>query len=173
MHEIKKFIRNIPDFPKEGILFRDITPLLQDAGAFESSVNQMAELIKGQDIDYLVGIESRGFIFASALSIKMQKGFITVRKPGKLPFTRIQESYDLEYGSDSLEIHDDSLKDGKNVVIVDDLLATGGTALATGNLIKQLNGNIVGYLFLIELPDLDGAEKLGTENVWSLLKYTD
>jgi len=166
MHEIKKFIRDIPDFPKEGILFRDITPLLQDAGAFESSVNQMAELLKGQDIDYLVGIESRGFIFASALSIKMQKGFITVRKPGKLPFTRIQESYDLEYGSDSLEIHDDSLKDGKNVVIVDDLLATG-------NLIKQLNGNIVGYLFLIELPDLDGAEKLGTENVWSLLKYTD
>ena len=98
MHEIKKFIRDIPDFPKEGILFRDITPLLQDAGAFESSVNQMAELLKGQDIDYLVGIESRGFIFASALSIKMQKGFITVRKPGKLPFTRIQESYDLEYG---------------------------------------------------------------------------
>jgi len=173
MHDIKNFIRDIPDFPKEGILFRDITPLLQDAAAFENSVNQLAGLLEGQDIDYLVGIESRGFIFASALSMKMQKGFITVRKPGKLPFTRIQESYDLEYGSDSLEIHDDSLKDGKNVIIVDDLLATGGTALATGNLIKQLNGNIVGYLFLIELTELEGAEKLGTENVWSLLKYND
>lgn len=173
MQDIKNFIRDIPDFPKEGILFRDITPLLQDAAAFENSVNQLAGLLEGQDIDYLVGIESRGFIFASALSMKMQKGFITVRKPGKLPFTRIQESYDLEYGSDSLEIHDDSLKDGKNVVIVDDLLATGGTALATGNLIKQLNGNIVGYLFLIELTELEGAGKLGTENVWSLLKYND
>ncbi len=173
MHDIKNFIRDIPDFPKEGILFRDITPLLQDASAFESSVNQMAGLLEGHDIDYLVGIESRGFIFASALSMKMQKGFITVRKPGKLPFTRIQESYDLEYGSDSLEIHDDSLKEGKNVVIVDDLLATGGTALATGNLIKQLNGNIVGYLFLIELTGLDGADKLGKDNVWSLVKYTD
>ena len=173
MHEIKNYIRDIPDFPKEGILFRDITPLLQDASAFESSVNQMAALLKDHDIDYLVGIESRGFIFASALSMKMQKGFITVRKPGKLPFTRIQESYDLEYGSDSLEIHDDSLKDGKNVVIVDDLLATGGTALATGNLIKQLNGNIVGYLFLIELTGLGGADKLGSNNVWSLIQYDD
>ena len=108
MHEIKNFIRDIPDFPREGILFRDITPLLQNPGAFESSVNQMADILKGQDIDYLIGIESRGFIFASALSIIMKKGLITVRKPGKLPFTRIQESYNLEYGSDTLEIHDDS-----------------------------------------------------------------
>ncbi len=173
MHEIKNFIRDIPDFPREGILFRDITPLLQNPGAFESSVNQMADILKGQDIDYLIGIESRGFIFASALSIIMKKGLITVRKPGKLPFTRIQESYDLEYGSDTLEIHDDSLKDGKNVVIVDDLLATGGTALATGNLVKQLNGNILGYLFLIELSDLKGTEKLHPDNVWSLIKYSD
>ena len=173
MQDTKNFIRDIPDFPKEGILFRDITPLLQDASAFENAVNQMAGMLEGLDIDYLAGIESRGFIFASALSMKMNKGFLTVRKPGKLPFTRIQESYDLEYGSDSLEIHDDSLKDGKNVVIVDDLLATGGTALATGNLIKQLSGNVVGYLFLIELTGLGGAGKLGSENVWSLIKYDD
>ena len=173
MHEIKNYIRDIPDFPKEGILFRDITPLLQNAAAFESAVNQMAGLMDGLDVDYLIGIESRGFIFASALSMIMKKGLITVRKPGKLPFTRIQESYDLEYGSDSLEVHEDSLKDGNNVVIVDDLLATGGTALATGNLIKKLNGNILGYMFLIELTDLNGAEKLHPSDVWSLIKYSD
>ena len=173
MHEIKNYIRDIPDFPKEGILFRDITPLLQNAAAFESAVNQMAGLMDGLDVDYLIGIESRGFIFASALSMIMKKGLITVRKPGKLPFTRIQESYELEYGSDSLEVHEDSLKDGNNVVIVDDLLATGGTALATGNLIKKLNGNILGFMFLIELTDLNGADKLHPNDVWSLIKYSD
>ena len=173
MHEIKNYIRDIPDFPKEGILFRDITPLLQNADAFRNAVNQMAALLDGMNVDYLIGIESRGFIFASALSMIMNKGMITVRKPGKLPFTRIQESYDLEYGSDSLEVHEDSLNDGKNVVIVDDLLATGGTALATGNLIKKLNGNIIGYMFLIELTDLNGAEKLKPGEVWSLIKYAD
>ena len=171
MPDIKKFIRSIKDFPKEGIIFRDITPLLQNPRSFEIAIDQMSELINNEQIDYLVGIESRGFIFASALSIKLSCGLVVIRKPGKLPPVTINASYDLEYGQDSLEIHKDAITEGKRVVIVDDLLATGGTAEAAGNLIKQLRGNLIGYLFLIELSDLKGIEKLYPEKVWSLLKY--
>ena len=173
MKEIKSYIRNINDFPKEGITFRDITPLLQNAKAFELAVEQMAEMVKGQDIDYFVGIESRGFIFASALSMILSTGLVVIRKPGKLPYLTINASYDLEYGQDSLEIHKDAVSDGKKVIIVDDLLATGGTAEAAGNLIKQLNGNLLGYLFLIELTALNGSDKLDPDNIWSVIKYND
>ena len=171
MQQIDDYIRHIPDFPKEGIVFHDITPLLQNAEAFELAIDSMAEILNDKEIDYLVGIESRGFIFASALSVKLGTGLVVVRKPGKLPYVTINASYDLEYGKDSLEIHQDAIGEGKKVVIIDDLLATGGTAEATGDLVNQLGGTILGYMFLIELTDLNGTEKLQPNHVWSLLKY--
>ena len=173
MTEIKEFIRNIKDFPKEGIIFRDITPLLLNAHAFELAIEKMADLVKDKEIDYFVGIESRGFIFASALSMILSTGLVVIRKPGKLPYVTINASYNLEYGQDSLEIHKDAISEGKKVIIVDDLLATGGTAEAAGNLIRQLKGELVGYLFLIELSALNGSQKLDTDNIWSVLKYAD
>ncbi|MGI9535297.1 MAG: adenine phosphoribosyltransferase [Thermodesulfobacteriota bacterium] len=173
MVEIQKYIRNIKDFPKDGITFRDITPLLQNAKAFEQAIEKMANLVKDKKIDYFVGIESRGFIFASALSMILSTGLVVIRKPGKLPYVTINASYNLEYGQDSLEIHKDAISEGKRVIIVDDLLATGGTAEAAGNLIKQLNADLIGYLFLIELTALNGAEKLNSTNIWSVLKYSD
>lgn len=171
MASFKDYIRDIPDFPKKGIIFHDITPLLQNAKAFDDAVNSMAEIIKDKDIDSLIGIESRGFIFASALSMKLGTGLIVVRKPGKLPPVTINASYDLEYGKDSLEIHKDAINENSRVLIIDDLLATGGTAQATGNLVRKLGGTIVGYLFLIELTELKGTKKLGPDKVWSVLKY--
>ena len=173
MLEIEKFIRSIKDFPKEGITFRDITPLLQNAKAFELAIEHMADLVNGREVDYFVGIEARGFIFASALSMKLSTGLVVIRKPGKLPFVTINASYDLEYGQDSLEIHKDAISEGKKVIIVDDLLATGGTAEAAGNLIRQLEADLVGYLFLIELKALGGADKLDSANIWSVLQYSD
>ena len=173
MQDIEQYIRSIKDFPKEGITFRDITPLLQDAKAFELAIGKMADLVKDKEIDYFVGVEARGFIFASALSMMLSTGLVIIIKPGNLPYVTINASYDLEYGQDSLEIHKDAIGEDKRVIIVDDLLATGGTAEASGNLIRQLNGNLVGYLFLIELAALNGSEKLGASNVWSVLKYTD
>jgi len=173
MSDIEKYIRSIKDFPKEGIIFRDITPLLQNAKAFELAIEQMADLVKDKEVDYFVGIESRGFIFASALSMMLSTGLVVIRKPGKLPPVTINASYDLEYGQDSLEIHKDAIGEGKRVIIVDDLLATGGTAEAAGNLIRQLNGDLVGYLFLIELKALKGAEKLNSSNIWSVIQYLD
>lgn len=171
MQQIDDYIRHIPDFPKKGIIFHDITPLLQNADVFELAIDSMAEILKNKEIDYLVGIESRGFIFASALSIKLGTGLVVVRKPGKLPYVTINASYDLEYGKDSLEIHQDAISKGKKVVIIDDLLATGGTAGATGDLVDQLGGSILGYMFLIELTELNGKKKLEPNHVWSLLKY--
>ncbi|MEM7009091.1 MAG: adenine phosphoribosyltransferase [Thermodesulfobacteriota bacterium] len=173
MEELRKHIRDIPGFPKEGIIFHDITPLLQDAKAFQQAVDEMAKLLEGIDIDYLVGIEARGFIFASALAMKLDVGLVVVRKPGKLPYVTINASYDLEYGSDSLEVHRDAIHDGSKVVIIDDLLATGGTAAATGDLIKQLGGEVLGYCFLVELTALGGVKKLEPDTVWSLLKYEE
>ena len=173
MEDLKQHIRDIPGFPKEGIIFHDITPLLQNAKAFEAAIDQMAELLKGKEIDYLVGIEARGFIFASALAMKLECGLVVVRKPGKLPYVTINASYDLEYGSDTLEVHRDAIHEGSKVVIVDDLLATGGTAAATGDLVKQLGGEVLGYCFLVELTALGGDKKLAPDEVWSLLKYSE
>ena len=145
MEDLKKYIRDIPDFPKEGIIFHDITPLLQNAKAFESAVNEMAKILEGQEIDHLVGIEARGFIFASSLALKLGTGLVIVRKPGKLPYVTINASYDLEYGTDSLEVHRDAIHEGSKVVLIDDLLATGGTAAAAGDLIEQLGGEVLGH----------------------------
>jgi adenine phosphoribosyltransferase len=171
MEDLKQYIRDIPGFPKEGIVFHDITPLLQNAKAYEAAVDQMANLLEGKEIDYLVGIEARGFIFASALAVKLGTGLVIVRKPGKLPYVTINASYNLEYGSDSLEVHRDAIHEGSKVVLVDDLLATGGTAAAAGDLIEQLGGEVLGYCFLVELLELEGKKLLEPHQVWSILQY--
>lgn len=171
MTNLKDYIRDIPDFPKEGIIFHDITPLLQNALAFEKAIEEMAELLNGQNIDYLVGIEARGFIFASALALKLGTGLVIIRKPGKLPYVTINASYDLEYGSDSLEVHRDAIHEGSKVVLVDDLLATGGTGQAASELIGKLGGEVLGHCFLVELTELKGKERLSPEQVWSVLQY--
>ncbi len=168
--EIKTYIRCVPDFPKEGINFYDITTLVKNVEAFRRSVDMMAEMLIEKDITSFVGPESRGFIFASALSYKLGKELVLVRKPGKLPSTTISVSFDLEYGKDVLEIHEDAINETSRVVIVDDLLATGGTAQGTGRLVEELGGSIAGYLFLIELEELKGAEALSPYPVWSVLK---
>ncbi len=172
MENLKEYIRDIPGFPKEGIIFHDITPLLQNAKAFEAAVDKMAKILDGKEIDYLVGIEARGFIFASALALKLGTGLVIVRKPGKLPYVTINATYNLEYGSDSLEIHRDAIHEGSKVVLIDDLLATGGTAEAAGDLIEQLGGEVLGYCFLVELTELGGGKKLEPHNVWSVLEYS-
>jgi len=173
MKDLKTYVRDIPGFPKEGIVFHDITPLLQNAKAFKMAVDEMAKILDGHEIDYLVGIEARGFIFASALAQKLGIGLVIVRKPGKLPYVTINASYDLEYGSDTLEVHRDAIHDGSKVVLIDDLLATGGTAAAAGNLIEQLGGELLGYCFLVELTQLKGDKKLEPHPVWSVLKYSE
>ncbi len=172
MTRLKDYIRDIPNFPKEGIIFHDITPLLQNAKAFEKAIDEMAELLDGQDIDSLVGIEARGFIFASALAIKLGTGLVIIRKPGKLPYVTINAEYNLEYGSDSLEVHRDAVHEGSKVVLVDDLLATGGTGFAAAELIEKLGGEVLGHCFLVELLALNGKEKLSPHQVWSVLQYT-
>ena len=172
MENLKEYIRDIPGFPKEGIIFHDITPLLQNAKAFEAAVDEMARILDGKEIDYLVGIEARGFIFASALAVKLGTGLVIVRKPGKLPYVTINATYNLEYGSDSLEIHRDAIHKGSKVVLIDDLLATGGTAAAAGDLIEQLGGEVLGYCFLVELTELGGSKQLEPHNIWSVLKYS-
>lgn len=171
MIDLKQYIRDIPDFPKKGIIFHDITPLLQNAKAYEAAIDRMAGMLDGSEIDYLVGIESRGFIFASALAMKLRTGLVIVRKPGKLPYVTINASYNLEYGSDSLEVHRDAIHRGSRVVLIDDLLATGGTAKTAGDLIQKLGGEITGYCFLVELTKLEGQKKLSPHPVWSAVKY--
>lgn len=171
MEDLRKYIRDIPNFPKEGIIFHDITPLLQDAKAFGQAIDMMAEVLTEKRVEYIIGIEARGFIFASALAYKLGTGLVIVRKLGKLPFEKINASYDLEYGKDVLEVHRDAISGGSRVVLVDDLLATGGTAATVGNLVKKLGGEIVGYSFLIELTELKGREKLKPYPVWSVLKF--
>jgi adenine phosphoribosyltransferase len=171
MEDLRKYIRDIPNFPKEGIIFHDITPLLQDAKAFGQAIDMMAEVLTEKRVEYMIGIEARGFIFASALAYKLGTGLVIVRKLGKLPFEKINASYDLEYGKDVLEVHRDAISGGSRVVLVDDLLATGGTAATVGNLVKKLGGEIVGYSFLIELTELKGREKLKPYPVWSVLKF--
>jgi adenine phosphoribosyltransferase len=164
-------IRDVPNFPKEGILFKDITTLLQDAGAFRQAVDMMAATYRGKAVDLVVGVESRGFIFGGALAYLLRAGFVPVRKEGKLPGQKISEAYALEYGSAVLEIHKDAIKPGQSVVIVDDLLATGGTAKTTASLVQQLGGRVVGISFLIELKFLKGAQSLSEYNVVSHLKF--
>jgi adenine phosphoribosyltransferase len=164
-------IRDVPNFPKEGILFKDITTLLQDANAFRQAVDVMAQTYQGKAVELVVGVESRGFIFGGALAYLLGAGFVPVRKEGKLPSQKISESYALEYGAAILEIHRDAIKPGQSVVIIDDLLATGGTARATARLVQQLGGKVVGISFLIELKFLKGAENLTEYNVVSHLKF--
>lgn len=168
--ELKDTIRAIEDYPKEGVIFRDITTLLKDKDAFKKAVDDMAEKIDS-DVDKIIGIEARGFIFGAALAYKLNKGFIPVRKPGKLPWDKISESYDLEYGEDSIEIHKDAIEPGEKVVIVDDLLATGGTSRACLKLVRSLKGEVSSLVFLAELEGLSGRDELKGEIVHSVIKY--
>ena len=171
MDTLKAKIRHVPDFPKPGILFYDITTLLQDAGGFRMAVDSLALPFKDQGIDVVVGIESRGFIFGAAVADRLGAGFTPVRKPGKLPSTTVRATYDLEYGTDSLEIHHDGVTPGQRVLVVDDLLATGGTARATTDLVKRLGGEVHALAFLIELVALSGRAKLPGERVHAVLQY--
>jgi adenine phosphoribosyltransferase len=171
MDDLKTKIRAVPDFPKAGILFYDITTLLQDPAGFRAAIDSLALPFQDQGIDIVVGIESRGFIFGAAVADRIGAGFSPVRKPGKLPSACVRATYDLEYGTDSLEIHDDAVKKGQKVLIVDDLLATGGTARATTDLVKGLGGEVHALAFLIELVALNGRAKLAGETIHSVLKY--
>jgi len=171
MQELEKLIRSIPDFPKPGILFRDITTLLQNGPQFRRAIDTIAKHYEGKKIDEIVAVESRGFIIASPLAYKFKAGIIPVRKKGKLPYKTVEATYDLEYGTDTLQMHADAFPEGSNVLIVDDLLATGGTAKAVIDLVKKLKGKIVGVCFLIELTDLKGREKLKGHKVLSIIKY--
>lgn len=168
---LKDKIRVIEDFPAPGISFKDITTLLKDAEGLRDCINQLAEKFNGLEIDIVVGPESRGFIFATPLAYILGTGFVPVRKPGKLPGETEKYEYNLEYGTDSLEIHKDAIKPGQRVLIVDDLLATGGTMTATAKLVENLGGEVAGLGFLIELEDLKGREKLSKYRVESLIKY--
>ena len=169
--DLNTLIRDVENFPKEGILFKDITPLLQDAKGLQESIDQMAQAVQDVDFDVVIGPESRGFIFGVPLAYKLQKGFVPVRKPGKLPYETISQSYDLEYGSNTIEMHIDAIKPGQKVIIVDDLLATGGTTKAMVDLIEKLGGEVVKIVYLIELEGLNGRELLKGQNIVSLLKY--
>jgi adenine phosphoribosyltransferase len=169
--DLKAFIRDIPDFPKPGILFRDITPLLGNPAALRESVRQLADPYRGQKINAVVAAEARGFIFAAPLAIELNAGFVPVRKPGKLPFDRHSFRYDLEYGSDTLEMHVDGVPPGARVLVVDDLLATGGTVGACVKLLEKTGANIIACAFAIELVSLGGAKTLKPHPVFSLLKY--
>ena len=169
--ELGDFIRSIRGFPKPGILFRDITPLLASPQAFSEAIDLMAEQYVGQQIDTVVSAEARGFIFAAPLAVKLGAGFVPARKRGKLPFDTLSLDYQLEYGTDSLEIHIDGVARGKNVLIVDDLLATGGTVGALVRLVEKAAGNIVGCCFLIEIAALGGGRRLAPYPVFSLIKY--
>lgn len=172
IEDVKEKIRAVPDFPKKGIIFRDITTGLKDAETLQVMVDYLCDRYKDCKIDYIAGIESRGFIFGMPMAYKLDCGFIPVRKPNKLPAETIKESYDLEYGSDSIEIHADAIEKGANVLVVDDLLATGGTAQAACKLVKKAGGNLVGAAFLIELEALNGRDKLtDCGKVVSMLKY--
>ncbi|SFL26794.1 adenine phosphoribosyltransferase [Halanaerobium salsuginis] len=162
-------IRNIPDFPKEGILFKDITPLLKDSKALKEAIVKLADLFRDYEIDYVVGIEARGFLVGTPLAIELDKGFIPIRKPGKLPYDVLKISYELEYGKNEIEIHRDAIQPGDKVLLVDDLLATGGTTLAATKMINELGGEVVGCAFLLELAELSGREILKDYEVKSLL----
>ncbi len=169
--DLKKYIRDVPDFPKKGILFKDITPLLQSPKAFPDAIEQMYERAKGKRVDYVVSMEARGFIFGAPLAIRLGAGFVPIRKPGKLPYRVVEESYMKEYGEDKLCMHEDAIKPGSRVLIVDDLLATGGTVEAACRLVERMGGEVVGTLFLIELTFLKGRERLAGYDVEALIKF--
>ncbi|MDE1851805.1 MAG: adenine phosphoribosyltransferase [Candidatus Micrarchaeota archaeon] len=168
---LKGRIRDVPDYPKEGILFRDITPLLKDGKAFALCIDGMAESVKGMDFDYVVGIEARGFIIGAALAYKLGKGFIPIRKMGKLPYKRISKEYALEYGTATIEMHHDALASGQRALLVDDLLATGGTAKAAAEMVESVGGHVAGFAFVIELEALNGRGALGNRDIKVLVKY--
>ncbi|MGE0760058.1 MAG: adenine phosphoribosyltransferase [Pirellulaceae bacterium] len=169
--DLKQFIRDIPDFPKPGILFRDITPLLGDARAFRTAVHRLADHFRSQRVDVVVAAEARGFIFAAPLAIELEAAFVPVRKPGKLPFDTHAFHYELEYGTDTLEIHVDGVHAGQRVLVVDDLLATGGTVEACCRLLEKANATIVGCAFLIALDALSGAKRIAPYEAFSLVHY--
>lgn len=169
--DLKKVIRNIPNYPIEGVLFRDITTVLKDKEALKYSVDEIMKSLENVEFDYILGPESRGFIFAMPIAYNMNKGFIPVRKAGKLPAETISQKYELEYGSATLEIHKDALKKGDKVIIVDDLLATGGTCKAIIDLVEKIGAEVVSLNFFIELEDLEGRKILGDYNINSVVKY--
>jgi adenine phosphoribosyltransferase len=171
MDHLRKLIREVPDFPKKGINFYDITTLLKDAEGLKQTIDALADEFKGEQIDTVIGVESRGFIFAAPLAYHLGAGFVPVRKPKKLPAEKISVSYDLEYGQDTLEMHKDAVGMGHRVLIVDDLLATGGTAKAVVDLVEKMDGKIVGLLFLVELDFLGGRKKFEGYDVRSLIRY--
>jgi adenine phosphoribosyltransferase len=169
--DLAKIIRDVPDFPEKGIVFKDITTLLKDKDALKYTIDSMVEKYRDKNIQKIIGIESRGFIFGGAAAYLLGCGFVPARKPGKLPYDKISESYTLEYGSNTLELHTDAIEEGENVLIVDDLLATGGTAAAVANMVKRLKGNVVAIEFLIELDFLEGRKKLNGYTVHSYIRY--
>ena len=172
MDALKAKIRSVPDFPKAGILFYDITTLLRDREGFQAAIAALAAPFDAKKIDVVVGVESRGFILGGAVADRLGAGFAPVRKKGKLPSKTVRETYDLEYGTDCLEIHSDAVEPGQRVLIIDDVLATGGTAAATTALVHQLGGQIQSLAFLVELEFLNGRGKLGSESIYSVLKYS-
>ena len=171
MHEVEKYIRSIPDFPEPGVIFRDITTVTQDPEGLKLAIDSMAEKIKDLDFDVIVGLEARGFIFGMPIAYLLGKSFVLIRKHGKLPCETISESYDLEYGQAEIEIHTDAIKPGQKVVLVDDLIATGGTIEAAIKLIERLGGEVVDNLFLVELAGLHGREKLSDYRVDAVVTY--
>jgi adenine phosphoribosyltransferase len=169
--QLKELVRDVPDFPTEGIVFKDLMPLIGNGEAFHSTIEHLAAWARPRSPDVILGAEARGFIFGGALAYELGCGFVPARKPGKLPWERVSATYDLEYGSDSLEIHADALRAGARVIVLDDVLATGGTARAKIELVEQLGGEVVGALFVIELTFLDGREKLNGTEVHALIAY--
>ncbi len=168
---LRSYVRDIADYPIDGVTFRDITPLLGNAAALAQAVNGMVEQFEGVEIDHVVGVEARGFIFGAAVAYRADAGFVPVRKAGKLPWAVVREEYSLEYGSDKLEIHRDAIHPGERILIVDDVLATGGTAAATAKLVETLGGVVAGLAFLIEIDELGGRAKLGDRSAKALLHY--
>jgi len=168
---LKKKIRDLPDWPQKGVIFRDITTVLKCPETFNLAIDSLAELVKDLDFEYIVAVESRGFIFGSVLAYKLSKGFVPVRKPGKLPCETISQTYELEYGKDTIEMHKDALEKGSKVLVVDDLIATGGSASATAKLIAKLGSEVSAFIFLIELTFLEGRKKLEGYKVISIVNY--
>jgi len=169
--DLAKMIRDVPDFPKEGILFKDITTLIKEPRAFREVIDRLADHYAGQKIDLVVAVEARGYIFGAPIAYKLGAGFVPVRKEGKLPAETVREEYELEYGTDSVEMHCDAIQPGQKVLIVDDLIATGGSAAATARLVERLGGEVVGIAFLIELTFLNGVEKLKGYDVFTMIEY--